>query len=103
MTDKRWKKHELKTAEALGGERIPITGRQRGSAPDVAHDALSIECKQRQVIPKWINEAMEQAQASIKSPEQVPIVVIHGTGMKYEDDYVMLTMKDFKKIRWWDD
>ena len=102
MPDKAWKVHERKTAEALGGMRVPITGRQRGSAPDVEHKQLSIECKHRETIPKWIDNAMDQAEASIKDKEQVPIVVIHAKGRHREDDYVVLRMKHFQALRWWD-
>jgi hypothetical protein len=103
MTDKLWKQHERATALALGGKRVPITGRQRGSAPDVEHNKLSIECKHRETIPQWIDNAMDQAEASIKNPEQVPIVVIHGKGRTRENDYVMLKMKHFKKLSWYED
>ena len=103
MTDKLWKRHERATAAALGGRRVPITGRQRGDEPDVMHDQLSIECKHKQSIPKWIDDAMDQAEASIKNPEQVPIVVIHGKGRRRENDYVMLKMKHFQALSWWDD
>ena len=103
MADKDWKRFERKVAEQLGGRRVPITGRQRGDAPDVEHDALSIECKKRNVIPKWFKEAMNQAEASVKNREQVPIVVIHEKGQKNEDDYVVLRMKHFKALSWWED
>ena len=103
MTDKLWKRHEREVASALGGERVPITGRQRGSEPDVAHKHLSIECKHKKSIPMWIDDAMDQAEASIKNPAQVPIVVIHAKGRRRENDYVMMKMKHFKELSWWDD
>jgi hypothetical protein len=102
MTDKLWKQHERAVAALLGGTRVPITGRQRGDVPDVAHDSLSIECKHRESIPKWITTAMEQAEASIKDPGQVPIAVIHTKGQRRENDLVVMRLKHFKALSWWD-
>ena len=103
MADKLWKVHERETAKALGGERVPITGRARGSEPDIKHDQWSLECKHRESVPKWIKNAMDQAEASIKNPEQVPVVVIHEKNQRRENDLVILRMKHFKGISWWED
>ena len=64
---------------------------------------MSIECKSRKVIPKWIDDAMDQAQKSIGNPDQVPIVVIHAAGRRYDNDYVLMLMKDFKQLRFWEE
>ncbi len=37
MPDKRWKATERRVAALLGGRRVPVSGRGRGDAPDIAH------------------------------------------------------------------
>jgi hypothetical protein len=46
---------------------------------------------------------MEQAEASIKDPEQVPIVVIHEKNQRRENDLVLMKMKHFQALSWWDE
>jgi hypothetical protein len=67
MADKTWKANERAIAGILDGQRMPVSGRARGSAPDVAHPWLSIECKHRRSLPGWIREALAQAQSSARS------------------------------------
>lgn len=93
--DKAWKKTERAVAEILGGERIPVSGRQRGSAPDIAHNLFSIEVKHRKKLPDWIHDAMSQAKASIRG-DQLPIVILHEKGQRHINDYVVMTLKDFR-------
>lgn len=94
-----WKATERFVAEVLGGKRVPITGRQRGDVPDIAHDRYSIEVKRRSAptaFPKWLTTAIEQADAA-NPGGKVPIVVIehaHGSG-RARDHYVLLRMNDF--------
>lgn len=109
MSDKLWKSVERRIAKYLGGERVPVTGRQRGSAPDIKHNWLSIEVKQRDKLPDWIHEAMDQAEKSITtirsqelidfhgSMSQLPISILHQTGNRIEDAYVVLRLKDFRE------
>ena len=42
MADRAWKATERAIAARLGGRRVPITGRQRGDVPDVAHPAFAM-------------------------------------------------------------
>ena len=51
---KDWKACERRVAEILGGVRVPVTGRQRGVAPDIEHETLSIEVKSRKSLPEWL-------------------------------------------------
>ena len=38
----------------LGGQRMPVTGRQRGDTLDnIEHEALSIEVNSRKALPAW--------------------------------------------------
>ena len=98
MADKLWKSAERKIASLLGGQRVPITGRQRGSAPDIAHPTLSIEVKHRENFPAWLLDALDQAEQSMVSGEQVPIAVLHQKGMKYEDCLAVMRLSDLVKV-----
>lgn len=89
-----WKNFERRVATILGGVRVPVTGRARGSAPDVAHPAFAIECKYRTRRPALLDEAMRQAKASVRG-EQLPIVIV---GQKHEDirrALVVIELGDF--------
>ena len=98
MTDKRWKANERATFALLGGKRTPITGRQRGDAPDgecgAGWEWLCVECKSRQVVPEWLLEGMDQAHAAAK-PGQLPVVTVHRVGDRRTGDLVVVRMADF--------
>jgi len=53
-----WKRTERNVAALLGGRRVPVTGRQRGDTPDVAHPLLSLEVKHRREVPAWLTGAL---------------------------------------------
>lgn len=90
-----WKAGERVIAERLGGVRVPITGRQRGSAPDVAHQDLAIEVKTKATLPDWLTEAMEQAEASARG-NQLPLAVIHENYRGYARALVVMRLADFE-------
>jgi hypothetical protein len=93
MPDKSWKATERRVAEILGGERVPVNGRIRGSAPDIAHDSLSLEVKSRKSAPAWLTEAMEQAEASSRDG-RFPVSVIHVQGKPYADALCVMRLED---------
>ena len=94
--DKTWKKVEREVARRIGGTRVPVTGRGRGSAPDIEHEWLSVEVKSRKSVPAWIREALLQAQASNISDKKLPVAFIHQVGMNHNKDLVVIEMKDFQ-------
>ncbi len=94
-----WKAVERAIAEILGGERVPITGRQRGSAPDVAHPWLGIEVKHRKSLPAWLHDAMAQAEACSDGGEKLPVVVLHEKGRRHDNDFVVVKLRDFCGLR----
>jgi len=98
MTDKAWKATERAVAAHLGGRRVPITGRQRGDAPDVAHPTYSIEVKHRRILPGWLLAAMAQARAASRG-DQLPLVVLHEGGRRHLSDLVVIPMAYF--TRWY--
>ena len=93
---KDWKQAERRVAELLGGKRVPVSGRGRGDAPDVATASLTVEVKSRKRLPRWIKDALAQAEASAQTP-QLPIVVLHEDGRRYADSLVVLRLADFKR------
>lgn len=95
-----WKNVERQIAARLGGERVPVTGRQRGSAPDIAHSWLSLEVKHRKSLPAWLADAMTQAQASQRGG-QLPMVVLHEKQQNYDESYCVVRLKDF--VDWFGD
>ena len=92
---KDWKACERRIAELLGGQRIPITGRQRGETPDIEHATLSIEVKSRKSLPAWHLKALNQAQAASKDGKKMPVVVLHQDHALYAHSLVVLKLKDF--------
>ena len=102
MADKAWKRTERQVAKELGGVRVPITGRQRGDAPDVAHADYSIEVKYRQRIPAWILDGMEQAIASKTADDDLPVLIIRAKGQGIKKALVCMELGEFK-ARYGDD
>jgi hypothetical protein len=98
VTDKTWKAIERRIARYIHGERVPVTGRQRGSAPDIKHAWLAPEVKHRKKLPDWIHDAMSQAKASVRG-HQMPAVFLHEKGAQVGDCYVIVMLSDFKD-RW---
>ena len=95
-----WKHVERQIASILGGERVPVSGRQRGSAPDIDHEWLSLEVKHRKSLPAWMHDAMRQAEAS-KRGDQLPAVILHQKQMQYGDSFVLVRLGDF--VEWFGD
>jgi len=79
-----WKRTERRVAAELGGVRVPVTGRARGDAPDIAHERLSLEVKHRASLPAWLTGALEQARASGRDG-RIPVAVLHASGARYGD------------------
>jgi hypothetical protein len=97
MTDKPWKRTEREVARRLGGRRVPVSGRQRGDAPDVEHSDLSIEVKHRESLPGWLHDAMAQARAA-SGPGQVPVAILHQRGMRYDQSLVVVELRSLSGL-----
>jgi hypothetical protein len=96
VTDKAWKSAERRIAKYIGGERVPVTGRARGSAPDIKHNWLCPEVKYRKSIPEWIKDAMRQAEASAM-PRQMPCVILVERGQKTDEALICFRLQDAKE------
>lgn len=57
-----WKAVERAVAATIGGTRIPVSGRARGDAPDIAHPLWSVEVKHRKKLPGFFAEKIEAAE-----------------------------------------
>jgi len=106
MTERgTWKASERKMAAALGGVRVPVTGRMRGSAPDIAHETYAIEHKYGRVMSARMVEAVEQAEASAADSAKqgkfkTPLVTIENVRAGRRDNglFVLMRLSDFLEI-----
>lgn len=97
MSRPDWKRTERTIAGRLGGVRVPVSGRTRGDAPDVAHPRLAVECKHRATLPAWLLEAMAQAEACA-NPEQIPVAILHEHGRRHDVDLCVLRLADLCRL-----
>jgi len=97
MSRSRWKATERAIASRIGGERVPVSGRQRRDQPDVRHDWLAVEVKHRRSIPQWLTTALKQAHAAVRG-DQLPVAIIHRHGARHTEDIVCLRLADF--VQW---
>lgn len=100
-----WKASERRMAEALGGVRVPVTGRMRGSAPDIAHATYAIEHKYGRVMSARMVEAIEQAEASAadsakQGQYRTPLVTIENvrSGKRDNGRFVLMRLEDFLEL-----
>ena len=89
----RTERTERAVAAILNGVRVPVSGRGRGDAPDVAHPVLAIEVKHRREVPAWLLDALRQAEAAARD-RHVPVAIIHRHGGRHADDLAMLRLVD---------
>jgi hypothetical protein len=82
--------HERRTAEALEGMRTGVLGGE-----DVFHHIYSIEAKsvKKFVGIKWF----EQCDRNNRR-KKIPMVVVHQTGLKGDNDIIMIRRKDFISV-----
>jgi hypothetical protein len=94
---KSWKEAERRIAAILGGERVPVSGRGRGDAPDIDHPVLSVEVKSRATIPRWITDALEQAESASREG-RMPAAVLHPDQGRYADPLVVCRLSEFAQL-----
>ncbi|MEM4134344.1 MAG: hypothetical protein QXV73_04030 [Candidatus Micrarchaeia archaeon] len=82
----RAKEVERAVAKKVGGRRVGILGQE-----DISHDKFSIEVKSRKVFvaEKWFAQAEKNAKG------KVPLLIVHVTGKRHDNDYVIMKLKDF--------
>lgn len=86
----RAKHVERMVAKKLGGRRVGILGRE-----DVLCDRFVVEVKSRKrfVAERWYDQVVKNADR-----DKIPIVVVHVVGKRYDDDFVILKVRDFLKL-----
>ena len=73
MPDRAWKKQERSVAALLGGVRLPNNGRGQ---PDVrCPDGLACQVKTRTALPRWLTEAVAQAERDAAAGELSVVVL----------------------------
>jgi hypothetical protein len=84
----------------LGGERVPVTGRQgplRTSTDIDSPYPIWVDVKSRKQCPvslwKWYRNVSDNA-----PPGKIPIVVLHRPHMEYNDSLVVMSIRDFIRI-----
>ena len=87
-----WKRTEKLTAARLGGRRNGVTGT---ATVDVETERLAVECKARKALPRLLTDAMTSAVRKAKAG-QVPLVVLHQTGQRHDQDIVCMRMRDYE-------
>lgn len=103
MAAKRWKSDEREIAKLLGGERVPVSGRQRGWAPDIAHKWLAPEVKSRissiKIVQEMMDQAVKAAAWSAKRGEgdKLPMGIYHVKGTPFRKALVFHQLGDWRE------
>ena len=99
-----WKRVEREVAKTLGGERVPVPGRARGSEPDIEHSLFAIEVKTVKTIDARTKKAFAQADAARDyckkktGKSKISLVVEHQDRTDYGDSVVKIRLKDFAEL-----
>jgi len=81
---------ERAVCDYLGIERIAGVGRRDGDG-----GWFSVEVKSRAKLAAWLIEAMSESER-LSRPDQLAIVVLHGNGMRHDDDLVVMRLREFR-------
>lgn len=93
MADKLWKAVERSVARYFNGQRNPVHG--SGPAADVSTPMLSIEVKERESYPQWLEGAVIEAVANCET-NKIPVVILHKKGRNLDNDWLIIRLKDYK-------
>lgn len=80
-----------------------MTGRDRGSAPDVEQPDFAIEVKYGAVMSARLQTAVEQAEAAAEGTDKTPLVCITNRkkgSQQALEHFVMMRAEDF--VKWID-
>lgn len=101
MNRSTWKAIERKWATWLGGERVPVTGRQRGAEPDVRHPCYSIEVKcGTRLLSQRLRTGWAQAKASSIKDGKLPILCVtqREEGKRDSEHFVICDLETWQQI-----
>lgn len=87
LNRQRGKNTERKLAKLLNAKRVGIMGGE-----DCEHPIFSFEIKSRKsfVAVNWLEQAKRNSKEG-----KIPVVVVHIRGKRYNQDYVILSLKDW--------
>ena len=88
----RGKDLERYVADFFGGERIGLLGKD-----DVRTADFSIECKEREKLPKSILSWVKQAEDNCQ-PDKTPVVYLHQLNDDHVNDLVIINATAFISI-----
>jgi hypothetical protein len=100
---RNWKLVERKLAAYLGGERVPVSGRTRGWAPDISHGWLALEVKSWKNFPARVIDALDQAEKSAiwakrrGEAEKLPLAILHKDRTDYGNSLCVMRLSDFRE------
>jgi len=80
---------------------VPVTGRQRGDAPDVEHPRYAIEVKAGKVLSPRLGLGIRQAVAASIGTGKTPLLCIthtDGTRGVPNEHFVMLRLCDWQSL-----
>lgn len=89
-----WKSNELWFAKLIGGERGGAVGKE---GPDVLHERLAPECKERRRSLRTLDKYMLQATTNAPAGK-VPLVVLHTLGASHASDLVVMRVEDWERF-----
>lgn len=97
MADTAWKKAERQVAKRFGTEREGPMGEYW---PDAISKSYAIEVKNRDELPQWLHDAMDQAErnARLRAPDKLAILALHQRYQDYDKCFVVVRLADF--IEW---
>jgi hypothetical protein len=94
MPDRLWKQCERAIARRLGGVRVGPTG---ASGPDILTPWACIEVKERQTLPRWLTDALRQAEEGA-TDGRVGVLVLHQKGEPHARDVACLRLADLERL-----
>lgn len=100
MSDKPWKKYERDVAKAVGGQRRPVTGIDRGDG-DVFTGDLELQCKYRlsQPPPGRLLDWLDGIRQAAVLRGRLGAVVWRRPGNKgVGESLVVMSLTDFQQL-----
>ena len=95
----RWKAIEREFAEEIGGVRVPINGRIRGSARDIENEIWAVEVKAGKTAASKIPVAIDQARACTEGTDKIPLVLIYkSTQGKKALKFAVIPFPEFLEV-----
>jgi hypothetical protein len=90
-----WKRHERQVAKLLNGKRVSRGANFGESLPDVQHESLSIECKYRAKLSRFLIDGLKQAER-YSDGKRTPVLVIKEKNMR--GAIAILRLEDFANL-----